>query len=404
MRQNSRAIRWGCDATETVLRKISAADGQPGVLDRIGDDDFHLFGAHPERWLRGHPGQLIARRHGAICRATVDGAVWISHLKQRCKPGQTHIKLPAVTALTLSGRAIDLPEVPASIVLATHEQRGDTYREIVYEEARGVGYLSFDFYNGAMSTEQALRLRAAFGYARSRRSTKAIVLTGGRDFFSTGIHLNVIEAAADPAGESWDNLNAINDVVRDIVLTDSHYTVAALCGDAAAGGIALALAADRVVARQGIVLNPYYEHMGGLYGSEYWTYLLPRRVGNELSIELTGEPFTPLSPTRAVRIGLIDDAFCATAEQFHLRLRAEVEHLVRGPHLRELLELKRQQRASDERVKPLERYREEELARCYECFFGPDPSYHEARRRFTRKQQPAPRVFTHIPPRSVRPA
>ena len=40
-----------------------------------------------------------------------------------------------------------------------------------------------------------------------------------------------------------------------------------------------ALAADRVYARDDVVLNPYYRHMGGLYGSEYWTYLLPRRVG-----------------------------------------------------------------------------------------------------------------------------
>ena len=33
------------------------------------------------------------------------------------------------------------------------------------------------------------------------------------------------------------------------------------------------------MAREDVVLNPYYRHMGGLYGSEYWTYLLPRRVG-----------------------------------------------------------------------------------------------------------------------------
>ena len=40
-----------------------------------------------------------------------------------------------------------------------------------------------------------------------------------------------------------------------------------------------ALAADHVSAREDVVLNPYYQHMGGLHGSEYWTYLLPRRVG-----------------------------------------------------------------------------------------------------------------------------
>ena len=102
---------------------------------------------------------------------------------------------------------------------------------------------------------------------------------GGSDFFSNGIHLNVIEAADDPAAESWRNLVAIDDLVREIIDTDSHLVLSALAGDAAAGGVPLALAADYVVAREDVVLNPYYGHMGGLYGSEYWTYLLPRRVG-----------------------------------------------------------------------------------------------------------------------------
>ena len=49
---------------------------------------------------------------------------------------------------------------------------GHTYREIAYEERGGVGYLHFDFYNGAMSTEQCRRLREAYRYARGRRPTK----------------------------------------------------------------------------------------------------------------------------------------------------------------------------------------------------------------------------------------
>ncbi len=75
--------------------------------------------------------------------------------------------------------------------------------------------------------------------------------------------------------------NAIDDLVREIITTDSHLVISALQGDAAAGGVPLALAADLVVARNDVVLNPYYQHMGGLYGSEYWTYLLPRRIGAE---------------------------------------------------------------------------------------------------------------------------
>ncbi len=51
---------------------------------------------------------------------------------------------------------------------------------------------------------------------------------GGSDFFSNGIHLNVIEAADDPAAESWRNLRAIDDVVREIIETDSHLVISAL--------------------------------------------------------------------------------------------------------------------------------------------------------------------------------
>jgi putative two-component system protein, hydrogenase maturation factor HypX/HoxX len=67
-----------------------------------------------------------------------------------------------------------------------------------------------------MSTEQCRRLHEAYLYARARQETSVIVLMGGEDFFSNGIHLNVIEAGDDPAEESWRNLEAMNDLVREI--------------------------------------------------------------------------------------------------------------------------------------------------------------------------------------------
>ena len=82
MTQDVRAIEWQSDSTEVVLRKIHAAEGHPGVLDDIQGVAFHLFGAHRERALRGQPGEIIATRAGAICRATLDGAAWITHLKR----------------------------------------------------------------------------------------------------------------------------------------------------------------------------------------------------------------------------------------------------------------------------------------------------------------------------------
>jgi putative two-component system protein, hydrogenase maturation factor HypX/HoxX len=376
--QAERAIDWGSDGTATVLRRINAAEGHPGVLDAIRGVPFHLFGAHDERALRGQPGELVAQRHGAVCRATVDGAVWITHLKA---PGS--YKLPAVRALAVAGVDLDVPESPAALHAGLPPD--ETFREIVYEERDRVGYLYFDFYNGAMSTEQCRRLLDAYRYATARRQTDVVVLMGGRDFFSNGIHLNVIEAADDPAGESWLNLHAINDLVREIVETDTHVTIAALAGDAAAGGVPLALAADHVVAREDAVLNPYYGHMGGLYGSEYWTYLLPRRVGAEHASALTSAPFEPVGTRRAVEIGLLDDAFGDTVESFRAGVSEIAERVAGSPRVADLLDAKRSARRRDELIKPLNAYRTEELVRSHRCFFGDDRSYHDARHRFVHK-------------------
>ena len=236
-----------------------------------------------------------------------------------------------------------------------------------------------------MSTEQCNRLRDAYAHARSRRETRVIVLMGGSDYFSNGIHLNMIEAAENPAAESWRNLNAIDDLVRDIVHTDSHLVISALGGDAGAGGVPLALAADYVVAREDVVLNPYYRHMGGLYGSEYWTYLLPRRIGPTTTARLTGPPFRPVGTSEALRTGLLDATFGADLAEFRTgtgRLAERIAH--DGLYHARLLD-KRRRRALDERVKPLHAYRDEELARCHDCFFGPDDAYHRARQRFVYK-------------------
>ena len=383
MTQSDRAIDWELDSTETVLRKVRAGEGHPGVLDTIDGAEFHLFGIHPEPVLRGQPGEIVGRRTGAICRATVDGAVWITHLKRRDTATARYFKLPAERALALAGLAVDVPE--SAVPIAAGSRAEDTYREIYYVQRAGVGYVHFDFYNGAMSTEQCHRLRDAYTYARSRGETRVIVLMGGSDYFSNGIHLNMIEAAEDPATESWRNLSAIDDLVRDIVETDSHLVISALGGDAGAGGVPIALAADYVIAREDAVLNPYYKHMGGLYGSEYWTYLLPRRVGPATTARLTGAPFRPVGTAEAVRTGLLDAAFAADLDDFRALTIRLGERIGNDGLYQARLRDKRRRRALDERVKPLQAYREEELARCHECLFGPDRAHHEARRRFVYK-------------------
>ena len=278
MSQSVRAIDWRADSTDTVIRKIRAGEGHPGVLDAIDGREFHLFGAHRERILHGRPGEMIAQRDGA--RVPRHGRrSGVDHASQAAGHAHPAVFQVAGHAGARAGGYRARRASRSTLPLDARLPADDTYREIAYEEQAGVGYLRFEFYNGAMSTEQCVRLRDAYAHARSRRDTGVIVLLGGDDYFSNGIHLNVAEAAEDPGAESWRNLAAIDDLVRDIVETDSHLVISALAGDAAAGGVPLALAADYVVGREDIVLNPYYGHMGGLYGSEYWTYLLPRRVG-----------------------------------------------------------------------------------------------------------------------------
>src|SRR6266566_2823142 len=377
MKQADRAIDWR-DWSASILRKIRCADSFPGVLDSMLGMQCYLYGAHEEDVLRGTPGEIIAKRDGAICRATGDGAIWITHVKQKGTDGQSSFKLPATQVL--GDCLAHVPDVPLAIDYAYD---GQTYRDIWYEERQAVGYLHFELYNGAMSTDHCQRLREAFLLIR-RRPTKVIVLMGGTDFWSNGIHLNMIEAAADPARESWRNIQAMNDLVRELITTESHLVISALQGNAGAGGVILALAADFVYARKGIVLNPHYKGMGNLYGSEYWTYLLPKRVGEEKARELT-EALLPISSRTAQQIGLIDDAFEEDAASFREHIRKLAEELASSHRYESMLEEKRQTRKNDEERKPLQAYRNEELRRMWMNFFGADRSYHMARKNFVYK-------------------
>ena len=377
MKQADRAIDWA-EPSASLLRKIRCADSFPGILDTVLGVQCYLYGAHEEDVLRGAPGEIIAKRDGAICRATGDGAIWITHMKQKGTDGQPSFKLPA--AQVLGERLAYVPDAPLAI---DQVYDGRTYREIWYEERQAVGYLHFEFYNGAMSTDQCQRLREAFLHIR-QRPTKVIVLMGGTDFWSNGIHLNTIEAADDPAHESWRNIHAMNDLVRELITTESHLVISALQGNAAAGGVILALAADVVYARKGIVLNPHYKGMGNLYGSEYWTYLLPKRVGEEKARELT-EALLPISTRTAQQIGLLDDAFEEDAASFCEHISKLAEELASSHRYEQMLQEKRQRRKNDEARKPLQAYRNEELQRMWMNFFGADRRYHLARKNFVYK-------------------
>lgn len=385
MRQSVRSIDWEYDTADQIIRKIRCSDGNPGVLDNIFGNQYYLYGAHREGSMVGPPGKILAKRSGAVCRATVDGAVWITHLRKKNDANGNYFKLPATQVLIG-----ELDDVPESSIELLYSSAANTYKEIWYREENEVDYLYFEFYNGAMSTDQCLRLTQAFNEVCKRPDAKIIVLMGGRDFWSNGIHLNVIEAADDPAEESWNNINAINDFVEAVLNCDNKYVISAMHGSAGAGGVMMALAADQVIAREGVILNPHYKSMGGLYGSEYWTYLLPKRVGNSMAEQLTDDCL-PISAETGKELGLLDDVIYQdehNPSSFHDQIVRIAEKKAQDRHLMHYLENKCDELKRLKANKTLSTHREAELANMRENFFGEDESYHEARKAFVDKNKP----------------
>ncbi|MBK7613923.1 MAG: hydrogenase maturation protein [Burkholderiales bacterium] len=393
MSQASRAIDWLVDDTATVLRKLRSADGIPGVASQLFGQPAHLFDGHEATadtlarlpGTDSHaPGTAMAKRGPAVLLRTRDGGVWLGHVRRAPDPpGGLTLKLAATKAFTLESTA--LPELPVALM----RDAAAEYDELHYQElgpaGARVGCLSFAFHNGAMSTRQCQRLQAALREVR-QRSTQVLVLAGGPDYFCNGIHLHDIEAHADQPGDSaadasWRNINAMNDVALELLTLTDRLTVSALRGNAGAGGCFLALAADEVWAHGGVVLNPHYKNMGNLYGSEYWTYTLPRRVGLEQAQRIM-QGRLPMGAAEAQRMGLVDAVLSAETLAFEPLALERALALAAQPDLGARLAAKQAARAADEARQPLAAYRDAEMKRMHRNFYGFDPSYHVARHHF----------------------
>lgn len=290
-------IDWARDDTRTVVAAINARSDAGGVADRLFGEPVALFDAHAEDdpALRGPPGAVIGRRHGAVCRATVDGAVWIGQLGRRAGAARWLV-LPATTVL--SRHLAGVPFIPVALSGGPRQ----TYREIDYREDNGVVYLGFNFYLGAAGATQCRRLRDVFCYA-CERPVRAIVLLGGPQLWCSGLHLGLIEAAPDPAAATWDNVAAVDALIETILDAPGIPTVAVLRGAAAGAGAFLALAADRVLARRDCTVR--LRGAGGLLESGYWEYLLTRRLDSARTRRLLDHD-AALDAAAAAAAGLID--------------------------------------------------------------------------------------------------
>jgi putative two-component system hydrogenase maturation factor HypX/HoxX len=385
-----RRIDWTRDDAATVLRLARSADGAPGAHARLAGRAWRVFDLHPALPHAADattaPGTPMARRGPAVRLRCAEGAVWIGAVREDDGPDAgplAGLKLAATLALP---EAADLPEWAQP--LWTDGSAAPDWDELRYEEfgppGARVGWLAFDVHNGALGERASARLLAAWRQACAR-DTQVLVLAGGADSFCNGIHLHEIEAAARRAGDSaaeasMRSIEAIDDLTHAIITTTDRLVLSTLRGHAGAGGCFLALAADEVWALPGVVLNPHYRNMGNLHGSEYWTYLLPRRSGPDAAAALMRGRL-PMGAAEAQARGLVDAVLADEAA-----LRAQALQRAAAPGLARCVAAKAERRAADEARRPLAAYRADELAAMHRNFFGFDPSYHVARHHFVHRK------------------
>jgi enoyl-CoA hydratase/carnithine racemase len=386
-----------------ISRLIRASDSQPGCLTKMFTPNLYIYGGLIEDGqhvsaIDVEPGTIIGIRNDAVCFTTVDGkGIWITHGRRVKKSTDPTLwpKVPAMPLFTDVGivNPKQLPQLLAPLPSDFSRLDHPTFQEIFVEyddmeSGNRVAYITFNFYNGAMSTNQCRQMCAALRSILDTHTESsplsAVVLLGGT-YFSNGIHLNVIEAAPDPAAESWANINAIDDVVL-LILQDfaarGITTISALRGNAAAGGVALAACADYVIAGEDIVMNPAYRALG-LFGSEYHTVTYYGRVGQYMAQHLLRD-MLPVSAQQAKEIGLVDTVIPGYGDDLDLAIHNHVSNLISTHqvvgHWKHKLDLS---------LTALSTARANELGEMSKDFWSPRSiRYHSRRRDFVRKVKP----------------
>ncbi|MCF4119554.1 enoyl-CoA hydratase-related protein [Antribacter sp. KLBMP9083] len=364
LRRERFRLEWS-EPAEDLARRVAAADGAPGAPATVGDRELCLFDAvATDDDFGAPPGTVVGRNLDAVAIATGRGTLWVGYAAELgIRRG---VKLPAATVL---GGDAPFRRAP------------DAFAETVYVRDGDVGHLTIRSYNGAMHTEQCRRLTTAVEKALIE-DTRVLVLNGTEHAFSNGIHLGVIDAAPDPAAEAWENICAIDELCLAIASAE-QLTVAAFTANAGAGGVMAGLCADVTLARDGVVLNPYYDM--GIFGSELHTWSVAGRVGAQRAERLLSRKL-PLSVAEAARIGMISAVGPREWGAFQEWLAAAARGYAEPATLGWMLAQKAERRA---RSKPLSYYQTIELAEMARDFFDDRNGFAARRKAFLRKTRPA---------------
>ena len=154
----------------------------------------------------------------------------------------------------------------------------------------------------AVSEQMMDDIVAACNAVESRKDVSAIILTGGKDYFSAGADLN--EAfkvnSAQEGRRYFSHWHRLNDALEQ----SSKPVIAAIEGFCMTGGLELALSADIRIASQNATFAITSARIGTVAGAG-GTQRLPRVVGlaNALEILFSAEP---IDSSEALRVGLVN--------------------------------------------------------------------------------------------------
>jgi putative two-component system hydrogenase maturation factor HypX/HoxX len=121
-----------------------------------------------------------------------------------------------------------------------------------------------------------------------------------------------------------------------------------------------------------------------MHGSDYWTYVLPRRVGAACASRLI-EQGLPTLAREARQLGLADRLLPEDWNRCERDLDRLLGELTEPASWARALSIKERQRQRDERSKPLQKYRDEELLQVHHACFDLDSDFHAAGRSLSAK-------------------
>lgn len=125
----------------------------------------------------------------------------------------------------------------------------------------------------------------------------------------------------------------------------------------------------------------------GLFGSEYWTYVLPRRVGEHVARTCTRQ-CDPIGTAQARRTGWADRVMSGDRETYEAAVVDYAGQLARRADYPHLVADKRNRRDTDEQRRPLQDYRRAELDRMWSDIAHDVNDFANARRTFLSKRAP----------------